>query len=210
MDNSFRELQQFFTSYQRTGNFLPKGVVNHLPKKLSQVAQIFTKKSSTKRNEGHTLLNNIGHTGIWLHTCWKSILLEVQAVNQSSFEVKLFMRITNVSPREHPVFSALATTGNTSAVRRLRKRHCSRQKLKLWGLYAGKELFSCRFVFVSSLLLTQRVLIVKEMLMCFVFHGYLGAAGKKTKTKTSSLPQYFARIAAQCAFWQRNRRKAWA
>ena len=30
--------------------FLPEGAVNHLPKKLSQVAQIFTKQSSTKRN----------------------------------------------------------------------------------------------------------------------------------------------------------------
>ena len=40
--------------HRRTGNFLPGGgAVNHLPKKLSQVAQIFTKQS--KRNEGHTM-----------------------------------------------------------------------------------------------------------------------------------------------------------
>ena len=80
VDNSFRELQQFFTSYQRTGNFLPEGVVNHLPKKLSQ---IFTKKSSTKRNEGHTLLNNIGHTGIWrwLDTVFQGQYLPSLSVN---------------------------------------------------------------------------------------------------------------------------------
>ena len=30
-----------------------QGAVNHLPKKLSQVAQIFTKQS--KRNEGHMM-----------------------------------------------------------------------------------------------------------------------------------------------------------
>ena len=34
------------------------GAVNHLPKKFSQVAQIFTKKS--KRNEGHIRCSNIG------------------------------------------------------------------------------------------------------------------------------------------------------
>ena len=39
------------TKHRRTGNFLPGGAVNHLPKKISQVAQIFTKK--WKRNEGH-------------------------------------------------------------------------------------------------------------------------------------------------------------
>ena len=37
--------------HRRTGNFLPGGAVNHLPKNISQVAQIFTKES--KRNEGH-------------------------------------------------------------------------------------------------------------------------------------------------------------
>ena len=37
--------------HRRTGNFLPRGAVNHLPKKIAQVAQIFTKES--KRNEGH-------------------------------------------------------------------------------------------------------------------------------------------------------------
>ena len=35
--------------HRRTGNFLPGGAVNHLPKKFSQVSQIFTKES--KRNE---------------------------------------------------------------------------------------------------------------------------------------------------------------
>ena len=31
-------------AHRRTGNFLPGGAVNYLPKKFSQVAQIFTKK----------------------------------------------------------------------------------------------------------------------------------------------------------------------
>ena len=35
------------------GNFLPGRAVNHLPKKFSQVAQIFPKNS--KRNEAHTM-----------------------------------------------------------------------------------------------------------------------------------------------------------
>ena len=34
--------------HRRTGNFLPGGAVNHLPKKISQVAQIFTKESERK------------------------------------------------------------------------------------------------------------------------------------------------------------------
>lgn len=34
-------------------DFLPEGEVNHLRKKFSQVAQIFTKQS--ERNEGYTL-----------------------------------------------------------------------------------------------------------------------------------------------------------
>ena len=33
--------------------FLPRGAVNHLPKKFSQIAKFFTKQS--KRNEGHTM-----------------------------------------------------------------------------------------------------------------------------------------------------------
>ena len=37
--------------HRRAGNFLPGWAVNHLPKKFSQVSQIFTKES--KRNEGH-------------------------------------------------------------------------------------------------------------------------------------------------------------
>ena len=39
--------------HKRTGNFLPAGAVNHLPKKCLQVAQSFTKQS--KRNEGDTM-----------------------------------------------------------------------------------------------------------------------------------------------------------
>ena len=34
--------------HRRTENFLPGGAVNHLPKKISQVAQIFTKESERK------------------------------------------------------------------------------------------------------------------------------------------------------------------
>ena len=34
--------------HRRTGNFLPGGAVNQLPKKISQVAQIFTKESERK------------------------------------------------------------------------------------------------------------------------------------------------------------------
>ena len=41
--------------HRRTGNFLPEGAESHLPKKLSQVAQMFTKQSFTKRKEGHTM-----------------------------------------------------------------------------------------------------------------------------------------------------------
>ena len=37
--------------HRRTGIFLPVGAIKHLPKKITQVAQIFTKES--KRNEGH-------------------------------------------------------------------------------------------------------------------------------------------------------------
>ena len=34
--------------HRRTGNFLPGGAVNHLPKKFLQVAQIFTKQSKKR------------------------------------------------------------------------------------------------------------------------------------------------------------------
>ena len=52
--------------HRRAGNFFTRGggggggggAVKHLPKKFSQVAQIFTKKS--KRNEGHIRCSNIG------------------------------------------------------------------------------------------------------------------------------------------------------
>ena len=35
--------------HRRTGNFLPGGAVNHLPKKFSQVARIFTKRTVEKK-----------------------------------------------------------------------------------------------------------------------------------------------------------------
>ena len=48
--------------HRRTDNFLTEGAVDHLSKKLSQVAQIFTKQSSTKRNEGYTMQQ---HRAYW-------------------------------------------------------------------------------------------------------------------------------------------------
>ena len=50
---SIWQLYDRSSGHRRTGNFLPGGAVNHLPKKFSQVAQIFTKQSKT--NEGHTM-----------------------------------------------------------------------------------------------------------------------------------------------------------
>ena len=49
--SGFTSNHRFNDKTKRTGNFLPGGAVNHLPKKFSQVSQIFTKES--KRNEGH-------------------------------------------------------------------------------------------------------------------------------------------------------------
>ena len=49
-------------THRRAGNFLPGGSVNLFPKKISQVAQIFTKES--KRNQGHITTDNIGRTGV--------------------------------------------------------------------------------------------------------------------------------------------------
>ena len=51
-----KKYQHNITKHRRTGNFSPGGgggggAVNHLPKKFSQVSQIFTKES--KRNESH-------------------------------------------------------------------------------------------------------------------------------------------------------------
>ena len=48
---SFFDFSEMPGPHRRTGNFLPGGAINHLPKKISQVAQIFPKES--KRNEGH-------------------------------------------------------------------------------------------------------------------------------------------------------------
>ena len=47
-----RSIDSIISYHRRTGNFLPGGGggVNHLPKKISQVAQIFTKES--EREEG--------------------------------------------------------------------------------------------------------------------------------------------------------------
>ena len=46
--------------HSRTGNFLPGGAVNYLPKKFSQVAQIFTKQ--WKRNEAKRCNNVVSRT----------------------------------------------------------------------------------------------------------------------------------------------------
>ena len=44
----YKDDEQEDVSHRRTGNFLPRRAVNHLPKRISQVAQIFTKKSERK------------------------------------------------------------------------------------------------------------------------------------------------------------------
>ena len=49
--------------HRRTGNFRPRGAVDHLPKKFLQIAQIFTKQS--KRNKGHTMQQ---HRPAYWHT----------------------------------------------------------------------------------------------------------------------------------------------
>ena len=58
--NISKTLSQNLFKPQAYGLFFARGVVNHLPKKFLQVAQIFTKQSN--RNEGRC--NNIGRTGI--------------------------------------------------------------------------------------------------------------------------------------------------
>ena len=56
----------------------------------------------------------------------------------------------------------------------------------MWPL-SWKRAF-CSFVFIFSLLLTQTVLTVKEVLMRFVFYEFLGAAAEKpNKQKTSQV-----------------------
>ena len=44
----YKDDEQEDVSHRRTGNFLPRRAVNHLPKRISQVAQIFTKESERK------------------------------------------------------------------------------------------------------------------------------------------------------------------
>ena len=43
--------QKYTDLHRRTGNFLPGEAINHLPKKFSEVSQVFIKES--KRNEGN-------------------------------------------------------------------------------------------------------------------------------------------------------------
>ena len=69
---------------RRTGNFFAegggRGAVNHLPKKFSQVADIFTKQS--KRKDSHTM-QNIGCTGMlrWLNTVFQGQYLPSLSIN---------------------------------------------------------------------------------------------------------------------------------
>ena len=65
--------------HRRTGYFLPGGAVNHLPKKILQAAQIFTKQLN--RNEGRC--NNIGRTGVWkwLDTAFQGRYLPSLSIN---------------------------------------------------------------------------------------------------------------------------------
>ena len=58
---------------------------------------------------------------------------------------------------------------------------------------------------IFSLLLTQSILNLKEMLLYFVFYDNLAVAPKKLKQKaTSSFKFIFYRMAQKCAFQQRN------
>ena len=71
------------STQRRMGNFLPEGTVNRLAKKLSQVAQVFTKQYSTKRNEGHTMQQ---HRAYWhMRVAWYSF----SGSTPSKFEHKL-------------------------------------------------------------------------------------------------------------------------
>ena len=77
--------------HRRMGYFLPGGAVNHLPKKILQVAQIFTKQSN--RNEGRC--NNIGRTGIWkwLDTVFQSQYLPSLSINYRRRHKQTFGKI---------------------------------------------------------------------------------------------------------------------
>ena len=79
------------------------------------------------------------------------------------------------------------------------------------NVIARWERFFCSFVFIFSLLLTHRILTVKEMPMCVVFTSTVGAQEKtKQNKKQAKSYSYFTRMAEQRAFWQRNRHRAWA
>ena len=71
--------------------FCQGGAVNHLPKKILQVAQIFTKQSN--RNEGRC--NNIGRTGIWkwLDTVFQSQYLPSLSINYRRRHKQTFGKI---------------------------------------------------------------------------------------------------------------------
>ena len=58
-------------AHRRTGNFLPGGAVNHLPKKFSQLAQIFTKQQ--KRNEGHPMQQRRPYWHMKVARCYDSL-----------------------------------------------------------------------------------------------------------------------------------------
>ena len=102
----------------------------------------------------------------WPHSSLQSMLLEVQAVTQSSFAVKSFMHITN---------AIAATKAN-------------------YEVFAQEKNFFCIFVIFFSLLLTQRVLILKEMLTSFFFLRVLSSGMKKHKQAKKRLLLYFSRM----------------
>ena len=75
------------------GNFLPGGTVNHLPKKISQVAQIFTKES--EREEGRI-------TTTYAVLAYEDGLIQLVFRVNTKFEYKLC--------RHKQAFGKIATT----------------------------------------------------------------------------------------------------
>ena len=80
--------------HRRTGNFRLGGAVTQLPKKLLQVAQIFTKQS--KRNQGHTMQQ---HRPYW-H----------MKVPQYSFSGSIPAKFEHKLRRHKQIFGKIATT----------------------------------------------------------------------------------------------------
>ena len=82
-------------------------------------------------------------------------------------------------------------------------RDCSSQKLKPWGLCAGKECFVVSYLLFATL--TQRIYPERDAyVLCFL--RVLSNGTKNNNNKRHLL--YFSRMAQQRAFRQRNRRRA--